>query len=111
MVQSKTVLSVSTELKVGNSGFENISIEFFGANVNEYFDHLIWHLADRKFNDKTGSKSGTGSDVGSSNCYVQLQLPTGLQDDDVSGFCRRLDKYWNQKNFFMINFINELFEA
>ena len=55
MVQSKTVLSVSTELKVGNSGFENISIEFFGANVNEYFDHLIWHLADRKFNDKSGS--------------------------------------------------------
>ena len=107
MVQSKSVLSVSTEIKVGNSGYENISIEFFGTSVHEYFDHLIWHLADRKFTEKISPDVITGS----SNCYVQLQLPTGLQVDAVTDFCNQLDKYWNQKNFFMINFINELFEA
>ena len=111
IVKSKSVLSVSTVMKVGNSGHENISIEFFGDNVNEYFDHLIWHLTDRKFTEKTGCESDTGSGSETSNCYVQLQLPTGLQADAVTDFCRKLDEYWNQNNFFMINFINQLFEA
>ena len=114
MVQSKSVLSVSTLMKIGNSGYENISIEFFGENVNEYFNHLTWHLADRKFTEKTESRTDivTGEeDVRGSNCYVQLQLPTGLQKENVTDFCNKLDKYWNQKNFFMINFINQLFEA
>ena len=114
MVQSKSVLSVSTEMKVGNSGYENINIEFFGTSVHEYFDHLSWHLVDRKFTEKTSPDVMTGSEeecAGSSNCYVQLQLPTGLHVDAVTDFCNQLDKYWNQKNFFMINFINELFEA
>ena len=103
VIQSETVMSVACELQVGNSGHENINIDIFGTNVNEYFSHLIWHLADRKFNER---KSTTGS----SNCYVQLQLPTGLNADDLSDFCRKLDKYWNQKKFFMINFINRLFK-
>ena len=114
MVQSKSVLSVSTEMKVGNSGYENISIEFFGTSVHEYFDHLSWHLVDRKFTEKMSSDVMTESEeecTGNSNCYVQLQLPTGLHDNAVTDFCNQLDKYWNQKNFFMINFINELFEA
>ena len=114
MVQSKSVLSVSTEMKVGNSGYENICIDLFGANVNEYFDHLIWHLADRKFSEKTGMKSGIGSEeegVGCPNCYVELLLPTGLPADEVADFCRELDKYWDQKNSFMINCINLFSEA
>ena len=114
MVQSKSVLSVSTEMKVGNSGYENISIDLFGANVNEYFDHLIWHLADRKFSEKTRMKSEIRSEVegaGSSYCYVVLQLPTGLPADELADFCRKLDKYWDQKNNFMINFINLFSEA
>ena len=61
MVQSKSVLSVSTEMKVGESGYENISIEFFGTSVHEYFDHLSWHLVDRKFAEKISPDVMTGS--------------------------------------------------
>ena len=110
MVQSKSVLTVSTEMRIGNYGYENINIEFFGENVNEYFDHLIWHLTDRKFTEKIGKKSETGTESETSNCYVQLQLPTGLQANAVADFCGKLDEYWTN-NCFMINFINQLFEA
>ena len=104
MIQSESVLSVACEMKVGDSGDENLSIDIFGTNVDEYFSHLIWHLTDRKFEQRIAS-------TGSSNFYVQLQLPTALQSSALDEFCRKLDKYWNQNNFFMINFINELFNV
>ena len=104
IIQSESVLSVACEMKIGDSGHENLSIDIFGGNVKEYFSHLIWHLTDRKFDQRISS-------TGSSNFYVQLQLPTALQADALDEFCGKLDEYWNQKNFFMINFINELFNV